>query len=117
MLDLRSKSDELMGESLKDLEVGCYNKAVSAAYFSVRLAAESILKGLKTKKDDKIANALMKVLSRKLGEKKAKELKDEYMALFEARKIADHRPISFSKEMAEFYVRTAEKLRDIILEV
>ncbi|MDK2384924.1 MAG: hypothetical protein QI199_09010, partial [Candidatus Korarchaeota archaeon] len=81
----------LWDEALKDLDVGCYNKAVSASYFSVRLAAESVLKGLKTSKDDKIATALERVLSKKLGEKGAKEVKNRYRGLDAARKLADHR--------------------------
>ncbi len=117
MTSLRSKSDELLREAIKDLEVGCYNKAASAAYFSVRLAAESVLRGLKTKRDDKIANALERVLSRKLGRKKARDIRNAYMTLFEARKLADHRPISLSKEEAETYVRMAERLRAIVLEL
>lgn len=114
MPDLRSKSDELMMESLRDLEVGCYNKAVSASYFSVRLAAESVLKGLTTRKDDKIANALRTILSVKLGRERAEEFRSAYMSLFEARKIADHRPQSFQREEAEYYVKLAEELRDMI---
>ncbi|MCD6244681.1 MAG: HEPN domain-containing protein [Candidatus Korarchaeota archaeon] len=116
-MDIRAKSHELMREAIKDLEVGCYNKAVSAAYFSVRLAAESVLKGLKTRKDDKIANALEKILSRELGVEKARDIKNSYMKLFVARKLADHRPISFSKDEAEAYVRIAGRLREILLKL
>ncbi len=114
-MDLRGKSDVLWDEALKDLDVGCYNKAVSASYFSVRLAAESVLKGLKTSKDDKIANALERVLSKKLGEKEAKEVKNRYMGLYAARKLADHRAFSFNRELASSYVEIAGELRKVIL--
>ncbi|GEM_PF-394248 len=113
-MDLRGKSDVLWDEALKDLEVGCYNKAVSASYFSVRLAAESVLKGLKTSKDDKIANALERVLSKKLGEKRAKEVRNRYMGLYAARKLADHRAFSFNRELASSYVEMAGELREVI---
>ena len=115
MSELKAKSDTLWKEALKDLEAGCYNKAISAAYFSVRLAAESILRGIKTRKDDKIANALERLLARKLGRKRAEELKAKYMALFSARKLADHRPYTFQKSQAEKHIKTAEKLRNTIL--
>ncbi len=114
-MDLRKKSDVLWDEALKDLDVGCYNKAVSASYFSVRLAAESVLKGLKTSKDDKIANALERVLSKKLGKERAKEMRDRYMGLYAARKLADHRAFSFDRELASSYVKMAKELRKVIL--
>jgi len=113
-VSLEEKSRRLMDEAVRDLVVGCYNKAVSAAYFSVRLAAESKLRGLKTKKDDKIANALARLLSRSMGKEASERVKYEYLSLFEARKLADHRPYSFEREDAERLVRRAKKLLRII---
>ncbi len=72
-LDLRRKSDRLMEEAVRDLECGCYNKAVSAAYFSVRMLAEHMMPGLRTSKDDKIANALKRMLSREWERTKLRE--------------------------------------------
>ncbi len=83
------KANVLFEEALKDLEIGCYNKAVSAAYFSVRLMAEVLLKDIKTTKDDKIANAIGRILG--------KNFKEETMWLYEERKKADHRPFFFDK--------------------
>lgn len=116
-MSLREKSRRLEDEALEDLGIGCYDKAVSAAYFAVRLAAESKLRGLKTRRDDKIANALARVLSRTLGDEGAERVRREYLALFEARKLADHRPYQFSREEAEDVVSRARKLLRVIEEI
>ncbi len=112
--DLERKSRRLEEEALEDLRVGCFNKAVSAAYFAVRLAAESRLRGLRTRRDDKIANALARLLVRTLGEEGAERVRKEYLALFEARKLADHRPYQFSREEAELLISKARELLRII---
>jgi len=113
-LELYRKSNVMFSEALKDLEVGCYNKAVSAAYFSVRLAAESVL-NIKTKRDDKIANAVRRLLEVKVGVEKAREAWIEYMKLFDCRKMADHRGKLYSREEAKRCIEIAEKLRSLIL--
>jgi len=100
------KAKVLFREACKDLENGCYNKAVSAAYFSVRLMAEVLLKDLKTTKDDKIANAVGRILGR--------EIKEEILWLYEERKKADHRPFLFDRERASLVVSKASKLLKII---
>ncbi len=97
-----NKAMRLMKQAKVDLENGCYDKAVSAAYFSVRMLSEIYLKEIKTRKDDKIANAL----GRKLGD----EVKIDYMYLFERRKEADHRDKMFDKDEAKRIVVRAEKL-------
>ena len=98
-MGLRRRSDLLMEEAARDLEVGCYNKAVSAAYFSVRLLAESLLK-MRTRRDDKIANALRRRLELAIGRWEAERVRREFLALFEARKRADHRADIFGREEA-----------------
>ncbi len=114
--NLREKARILMNEALRDLECGCYNKAVSAAYFAVRLLAESKLMGLRTRKDDKIANALYRLLLR-LGEEEAEWIRRSFMKLFEARKMADHTSVSFNREEAKSLVRLAMELVERIEEV
>jgi len=114
--DLLKKSEKLIEEAVKDLEMGCYNKAVSAAYFSVKMTTEHLLKGLRTTKDDKVANALKRLLLVKVGEKKAEIVRRRFLALFEARKLADHRPRMLTEEEAEKFVKMAIELRKIILE-
>jgi len=106
--ELKLKSRVLLKEATIDLEVGCYNKAVSAAYFAVRIYAESLLK-LRTRKDDKIANAVARALSGRHPEK-ANEARVKFLELFEARKIADHRPRVLSKSEAEYWVSEAKAL-------
>ncbi len=97
-----NKAMRLMKQAKVDLENGCYDKAVSAAYFSVRMLSETYLKGLRTRRDDKIANALGK----KLGD----QVRLEYLYLFERRKEADHRDKVFGKEEARRIVARAESL-------
>ena len=113
-LDLRRKSDRLMEEAVRDLECGCYNKAVSAAYFSVRMLAEHMMPGLRTSKDDKIANALKRMLSREVGEDEAERIRSKFLSLFEARKRADHRPFMFEEDEARFFVEMAMEIRDML---
>ncbi len=91
-----------MKEAEEDFKIGCYNKAVSSSYFSVRMLTELYLKGLKTRKDDKLANAL----GRMLGD----DFRREFMFLFERRKEADHRDKIFSREEAEDVLRRAKKI-------
>ncbi len=104
------KSRVLMEEAEKDLEHGSFNKAVSASYFSVRLLVEHLIKGLKTSKDDKIANALYRRIEGKIGRKAASDVRKRYLKLFQSRKIADHKPYLFSREEAEYIVMEAKKL-------
>ncbi len=68
-----NKAMRLMNQAKVDLENGCYDKAISASYFSVRMLSEIYLKGIKTRRDDKIANAL----GRKLGD----QVRLEYLRL------------------------------------
>ncbi len=112
---LKRKSDKLMEEAVRDLECGCYNKAVSAAYFSVRMLAEYMMPGLRTSKDDKIANALRRMLSRKVGEDEAERIRSDFLSLFEARKRADHRPFMFEEREAKFFVEMAMGIRGVLL--
>ncbi len=97
-----NKALRLLKEAEEDLRIGCYDKAVSSAYFSVRMLVELYLRGVKTRKDDKLANAL----GRKLGDHYRKEL----MFLFEMRKEADHRDKIFSREEADEILRRARRI-------
>ncbi len=46
-----NKARRLMGQARSDLECGCYDKAVSAAYFTFRMISEVFLRGIRTSKD------------------------------------------------------------------
>ncbi|MDK2372104.1 MAG: hypothetical protein QI197_01855 [Candidatus Korarchaeota archaeon] len=110
------KSRVLIEEAEKDLEHGSYNKAVSASYFATRLLVEHLIGGLKTSKDDKIANALQRRLEERIGEERARDIKERYLKLFMRRKIADHKPYLFSKDEAEWTVMEAKRLMEEIME-
>ncbi len=96
------KSEVLFEEARKDLEMGCYNKAVSAAYFSVRLMAEALIGDIRTTKDDKVANALGRLLGR--------DARESMMWLFGERKRADHRPYFFDESTATLAIEVAKEL-------
>ena len=112
--DLWEKSKLLMEEARRDLDAGCPNKAVSASYFAVRMAAESLLRGLRTKKDDKVANALARLLEPVLGEERARNVRNSFLRLFSLRKAADHTPRVFSAEEAREVVEEAERILAIL---
>jgi len=102
------KAEKLLEEAEKDLEVGCFNKAVSASYFAVRLAAEAMLKGVITTKDDKIANAVGRVLG--------SDVREEIMWIYEERKKADHRPFFFDEKRASLVFGKASEVFEKIKE-
>ncbi len=109
------KAEVLMKEAKSDVEHGSYNKAVSASYFAVRLTVEHFLNKLRTTKDDKIANALFREVSKRLGKREAERMRKEYMLLFNERKKADHRPYLFMKDETTRLVQMAESLREEII--
>lgn len=95
---MSQKSKKLLEEAIKDLDIMCYNKAVSASYFAIRMIAEEILRALGEKipkRDDKLANAI-----------KNKGLIREAItmaSLYALRKKADYEA-GISKEEAELAV-------------
>ncbi len=105
-----------MREAELDLKHGCYNKAVSASYFAVRLLVEHFIP-LKTTKDDKIANALYREVEKKIGRRRAKEIREEFLKLFHKRKVADHRPYLFSEVEAQEMLERAKSLIDDLKEI
>ncbi len=115
MTDAVEKARVLMAEAESDLTCGNYNKAVSAAYFAVRMLAEAHLPGLRTTKDVKIANALRRSLEPLIGKRQAREAAKKFLELFTERKRADHRPHLFGGEEAARLLREARELSDLIV--
>ena len=90
-----NKWEELLREAVKDLEVGCYNKAASASYFTVRMRLEVLLRKRSVtipRRDDKLANVL-----KHLG---YPEEAAEMLELYELRKRADYSEDSITREEA-----------------
>ncbi len=115
-MDKAEKARILLKEAEDDLLHGNYNKAVSAAYFAVRLTVEHRVRGLRTTKDDKIANALKRTLEVRVGRERAEGARRDYLDLFVRRKTADHRPYSFSREEAEDALEKASRLIRLVEE-
>ncbi len=72
-------------EAEKDIENGCYNKAVSALYFSLRMVSEDLLLALHApipKRDDKLANSI--------GNIGFKKVSQALRRLYDLRKKADY---------------------------
>jgi len=104
MLSL-SKAERLMKEAVKDLEIGSYNKAASAAYFSLRMFSEFILlKGRITipRRDDKLANLIENIGLREIAE--------TLRYLYDLRKKADYSSQEVNEIEAGEAVSQASKL-------
>ncbi len=103
------KSKLLLEEAEKDIENGCFNKAVSASYFASRMILEIFFRDLGivfSKKDDKMINILASLGLRK----EASDLR----VLFEMRKEADHRAYVFSEKEARYAFNTSKIIHDKI---
>ena len=111
------KAEVLIKEAVEDLNHRCYNKAVSASYFAVRLLTEHFLPNLMTTKDDKIANALFREVERRSGRRKAEEMRCTFLFLFSERKRADHRADLFGEEEARTVVEKATSLMKELKEI
>ena len=102
---LREKILLLLEEAQKDTNMKYYNKAVSAAYFAARMAAESfIAERMKhlPKRDDKLANIL-----RNLG---FESLSSILMELYNLRKKADYGERFMSEKDSEKAILYAKTL-------
>ena len=110
------KYRKLLEEAIKDLEVECYNKAASAAYFASRMLVEEILDALGERiprRDDKLINAI-----RNKGYKKEAFYLE---TLYELRKRADyaasidrnqaHKSVKLSKEVIESLEKYLKKIK------
>ena len=108
-----NKVDVLLREAEKDIEIGCYNKAVSACYFAVRMEIEILankLRGSVPRRDDKLINLL-----KHLGKE---ELAKDAFYLYEKRKDADYSHESLDKDTAlkcfTISKRIIEEIRKIV---
>ena len=100
----------LESEAEKDVEIGCYNKAVSAFYFALRYLAEILLRRLQCsvpRRDDKLANSIESLGLRNT----AKSLR----FLYELRKKADYMEESVNKEEIAECVEVYEKGKQELL--
>ncbi len=85
----------LLWEAETDIKAGCYNKAVSASYFSLRMAVELYFQSRRliySTKDDKMARLLINIGLEDVG----RDLFRKYVL----RKEADHRSKLFTEEEA-----------------
>ena len=99
------KAKELFKQASRDLEISCFDKVVSAAYFSARMFAEVFLAGRKLKiprRDDKLANLL-----RRQGFTEEAEI---LLQLYVWRKESDYGPILTEEERATKALDLARKI-------
>ncbi|MCG3108747.1 hypothetical protein L3N51_01033 [Metallosphaera sp. J1] len=90
------KSEVLLNEARKDIQIQNLNKAVSALYFSVRRELESILEKMKVEVprcDDKLANVL-----KHMGFSSEAE---DFLHLYTLREKADYDDRSVTEEARE----------------
>ncbi|MGQ4892003.1 MAG: HEPN domain-containing protein [Candidatus Njordarchaeia archaeon] len=102
------KGEVLFDEASKDLEIGCYNKAVSAAYFSVEAFANALffIKRQKTKGFRGRVNVIKSLLGDDVGE----IMENLHMK----RNEADHYEKIMAKEDAEEAIKASKRLINMI---
>ena len=103
------KSEILYKEALKDIEIGNYNKAASAIYFSIRRELEDAVLKIQNyihRRDDKLANVL-----KHLGFEEESEL---FTDLYELRKKADYLNENVSKDEVLSALKKYEKILSAI---
>jgi len=98
------KAEELFREAKKDLDIGCFNKAVSTFYFSIESLANAILfkYGQRVRGFRGRINTIAILVSKKVAK--------DMLYLYELRVLADHKEDLMSKEMAYGAFKIAEKL-------
>jgi uncharacterized protein (UPF0332 family) len=100
-----SKTDTLINEAEVDLKERCFNKAVSASYFAVRMEIEVLANKLRLtvpRRDDKLINIL-----KYLG---MDELAEEAFYLYQRRKDADYGEIEIDEATATYCLNIAKKI-------
>lgn len=103
------KSEILFEEAKKDIEIGNYNKAISAIYFSIRKELNDVLESMNLsvpRRDDKLANVL-----KHLG---FNEESEYFMMLYELRKKADYSNELVNKEDIEEALKMYYKILSAI---
>ena len=106
------KSDRLIKEAQLDLEVGNFNKCVSASYFSARRAVEKLLERMHMnipRRDDKLANVL-----KRLGYVEEAVL---MLYLYEMRKKADYTDYEATIEEARKALEIAVRVRKLVIQI
>ena len=98
------KGRVLLEEARKDLEIGNYNKCVSAAYFAVEAFANALF--LIKKQKTRGYRGRISLVKSFIGEKYAEMME----VLHDMRSDADHRDKLMTRSDAEHAIRIAEKL-------
>jgi len=98
------KGFQLYEEAERDLEIYCFNKAVSAAYFAVEAFANAIfyIKKQKVRGFRGRINLIRNIFGEELGEKMEK--------LHEKRNNADHYEALMTREDAKYALKIADEL-------
>jgi len=104
------KARVLLKQAEADLEIGCFEKAASSAYFAARMACEvwARRRGVRDlpRRDDKLAN-----LVRNLG--RASEA-ESLLALYELRKKADYSPFFIEEGEAKLALEVAREVMKLL---
>ncbi len=98
------KGKILLQEARKDLEIGNYNKCVSAAYFAVEAFANALF--LIKKQKTRGYRGRIALVRSFIGDKYAEMME----VLHDMRSDADHRDKLMTRSDAEYAIKTAEEL-------
>jgi len=109
------KSKALLGEAERDFQAGCYNKTVSAAWFTVETLLRAIVL-YKGRPMPEQPSKLMSIIHRIILEEypHVKHLIPMMSSLYEKRKRADHRETLFNRDHAR---RALEQAKHIYSEL
>ncbi len=116
--DYLRKAKIMLKEAEEDLNIGCYNKAVSASWFAV----ESLLRAIVLKKrkpmperPNKLISLIHRLLYTEHPDKK--HLAHIISSLYEKRKRADHRETLFNRIHAMKSLSQAESIYNELINI
>ena len=105
------KSIVLIEEARKDLEIGCYNKAISASWFAIEILLRALLLFLgkpMMERSGALIGQVQRIFSHSYPDYKS--LLPKIHSIYEKRKRADHREIIYGRKEAEEVVKAAKEI-------
>ena len=105
------KSTILLNEAKKDLEIGCYNKAISASWFAIEAILRALLLFLRKpmmERPGALIGQIQRIFNHTYPDYKF--LLPQIHSIYEKRKRADHRETLYGEKDAELVVRAAEEI-------
>ena len=112
------KSDMLLREAKKDLEMNCYNKAISASWFAIETILRAVIIFLgkpMLEKSGALIGQIQRIFRKKFPQYTS--LLPKIHSIYEKRKRADHREVLFGEKEASSVVKETEIIVSNIKEI